>query len=104
MDRRPRNRDGRPVDPVPFVVVAGIGAMLAFSLGPLYGLAYGLSLRTALTVSAAAAVAIVGGAYQQFVRHGTPAAADVRRADADRLCYLALALGAILLGLSIPLL
>jgi len=104
MDRRLRNRDGRPVDPVPFVVVAGLGAMLALSVGPLYGLAYGLPLRTALAASAVATVAVVGGAYHEFVRRGTPAAVDVRRADAERLYYLALVLGATLVALSLPLL
>lgn len=61
---------------VPFVAVAGLGAMLVLSAGPLYGLAYGLSLRTRLTVSAADTVGIVAGAYHRFVRRATPDAVD----------------------------
>jgi hypothetical protein len=94
---RPRNRDGRPVDPVPFVVVAGLGGMLALSVGPLYGLAYGLSLRVALAVAA--------GAYHQLVRGARPAGAPgPTAADADWLLYVAVAFGVVLAGLSVPLL
>jgi hypothetical protein len=103
MDRRPRNRDGRPVDPVPFVVVAGLGAMLVLSAGPLYGLAYGLSLRAALAVSAVVTVGVAAGAYHQFVWRATPASVDGPGTDATRLYYVALALGAVLLALSLPL-
>lgn len=103
MDRRPRNRDGRPVDPVPFVVVAGLGAMLTLSAGPLYGLAYGLSLRAALAASAAVTVALAAGAYHQFVWRATPASVAAPTTEADRLYYLGLALGAAIVGLSLPL-
>jgi hypothetical protein len=102
---RPRNRDGRPVDPVPFVVVAGLGGMLALSVGPLYGLAYGLSLRVALAVSAAVALAVAAGAYHQLVRGARPAGAPgPTAADADWLLYVAVAFGVVLAGLSVPLL
>lgn len=77
--------------------------MFAFSVGPLYGLAYGLSLRTSLAVSAAVSLALVTGAYYAFVHRAAPVSAGVGT-DAARLYYLALALGAVLLGLSLPLL
>jgi len=37
-----RNRDGEPVDAVPFLISTGILGMLTLSVGPLYGLAYGV--------------------------------------------------------------
>ena len=104
MDHRPRNRDGRPVDPVPFVVVAGLGAMLTLSAGPLYGLAYGLSLRTGVAASAVVTVALIAGAYHQFVRLATPVSVDSAPTDATRLYYMGLALGSVILALSLPLL
>ena len=58
---RVRNRDGAPVDPVPFLVSAGMAVMLLFSTGPLYGLAYGLSVRTSLVLSTAFAATVVWG-------------------------------------------
>jgi len=78
--------------------------MLALSAGPLYGQAYGLSLRTALAASAAVTVALIAGAYHQFVWRATPAAVDGAPRDATRLYYMGLAFGAVLLALSLPLL
>jgi hypothetical protein len=106
MDHRPRNRHGRPVDPVPFVVVTGLGGMLALSVGPLYGVAYGVPLRTALVVSGVATLGIAAGAYHQFVWRATPDAVDGTGTGTDptRLYYMALVLGAVILGLSLPLL
>jgi hypothetical protein len=106
MDRHLRNRNGRPVDPVPFVVVSGLGAMLALSAGPLYGLAYGLSLRTSLAASAAVTLGVVAGAYHQFVWRGRPASAVGAGpvTDAARLYYMGVALGAVIVALSLPLL
>lgn len=103
MDPRPTNRDGRPVDPVPFVVVAGLGATLVLSAGPLYGLAYGLSLRTAVAASAAVTLGVVAGAYHQFVRWATPDSVDAPT-DVTRIYYMGLALGGVILALSLPLL
>jgi Zn-dependent protease len=100
MDRRPRNRHGHPVDPVPFVVVAGLGGMLALSVGPLYGLAYGLSLRVAFVASGVATLGLAAGAYHQFVWRASAAAVPT---DVDRLRDMALALGAVFLALSLPL-
>jgi len=99
-----RNRDGRSVDPVPFVVVAGLALMLTLSLGPLYGMAYGLSLRAAVAVSAGTSLAMVAAAYHRLVRIARPepggAATPVR---AQRLLYAALAFAAVVVGISLPL-
>lgn len=103
---RPRNRRGEPVDPVPFLVSAGLGFMLAFSIGPIYGLAYGLSLSAALVASGLAFAGIAAVAYAQFVRGAPPIDAGPLPAEPrfERLLYAALALGAVLAGLTLPLL
>lgn len=99
-----RNRHGHPVDPVPFVVSAGIGAMLLFSVGPLYGVSYGLSVATSLYVAAACAVAVTAASYHHLVwmaaPHGIAVPAALRF---EQLLYLAAAFGLVLLGLSLPL-
>lgn len=100
-----RNRDGEPVDPVPFVVCAGLAAMLCFSCGPLYGLAYGVSVRASLAVSAVATIAVTAVAYHRLVWAATPRWVDVPpQFRFERLIYVALALAVVLLALSVPLL
>lgn len=103
---RLRNRRGDPVDPVPFLVAAGLAFMLAFSFGPIYGLAYGLSLGASL---AAAAVAFAGAgwvAYRQLVRLAPAVDAGPLPAGPrfERLLYAGIALGVLLIGLTVPLL
>ncbi|WP_241686165.1 hypothetical protein [Halorubrum amylolyticum] len=80
--------------------------MLAFSLGPIYGLAYGLSLRPALALSGAAFAGATGVACCQLIR-------DAPALDAgplppgprvERLFYGALGLGVVLVALTLPLL
>lgn len=102
---RVRNRDGDPVDPVPFLVSVGLAAMLLFSAGPLYGLAYGISVRGSLAVSTVAAVAVTAFAYHRLVWVATPGWVDVpAELRFERLLYVALAFAVILVGLSVPLL
>ena len=102
---RIRNRDGDPVDPVPFIVSLGLAVMLLFSAGPLYGLAYGLSIRVSLGISAVGAVAVAAFAFHRLVWAATPSWVQVSAEFRfQRLLYVALAFGVILLGLSIPLL
>ena len=102
---RVRNRDGDPVDPVPFLVSAGLSAMLLFSTGPLYGLAYGLSVRVSLAAVTVAAVAVSAFAYHRLVWVAAPSwvvvPAELRF---QRLLYVAVAFGVVLLALSVPLL
>ena len=102
---RARNQDGDPVDPVPFLVSAGMSVMLLFSTGPLYGLAYGLSVRASLVLSAVGAVAVGAFAYHRLVWIATPPWVQVpAELRFQRLLYIALAFGVVLLGLSVPLL
>ncbi|WP_380680217.1 hypothetical protein [Salinigranum sp. GCM10025319] len=103
---RVRNRDGTPVDPVPFLVVVALAFLLTFSIGPVYAAAVGLSLPVGIGLSAAVFVAVSAGAYVRFVRRATPelraeVPPDRRLA---RLLYGALCLALLLLLLTLPLL
>lgn len=104
--RFPRNRRGEPVDPVPFLVSVGLAFMLAFSIGPIYGLAYGFPLSTSLWAAAVAFVALAAVAYAQLVR-GAPAV-DAGPLPVgprfERLLYAALGFGVVLAALTVPLL
>lgn len=101
-----RNREGTPVDPWPFVVVAGCGVLPVLSFGPLYLTALGVPLRAAVPACLVASGAIVAGAYHRYVRTRHPAV----RAGIDpgrrlqRLFYAALVLIGALLLLALPLL
>ncbi|MFB6305328.1 MAG: hypothetical protein ABEH47_09185 [Haloferacaceae archaeon] len=103
---RLRNRDGTPIDPWPFVVVAGCGVLPVLSFGPLYLGALGASLRASVAGSVAVSVAIVAGAYHRYVRNRRPRMRSEippgRRLQ--RLFYAALALIGVLLLLTVPLL
>ena len=55
-DMRLRNRDGSPVDPVPFLVLAAMAFAVAYSFGPIYFDALGVSLVPALALSTAEGV------------------------------------------------
>ncbi|ELZ54422.1 MULTISPECIES: hypothetical protein [Halorubrum] len=101
-----RNRRGEPVDPVPFFVTTGLGFVFAFSFGPMCGLAYGLSLSEALAASAGAFVGATLVAHRRLVDRAPPADAGALPPGPrfERLLYAALALGVLLVGLTIPLL
>ncbi|MFC7097328.1 hypothetical protein [Halobaculum marinum] len=100
-----RNREGDPVDPVPFLVVAGVAFMIVYSVGPIYLMALlGVDLATALAGSTAVYLLAAGVAYHRFVRTDrpdlraeTPAAWRFRR-----LVYAAVAFGLLLVLLSLP--
>ncbi len=100
-----QNRDGVPVDPVPFGVSAMLTFMLVFSIGPVYAQAYGFSLPGGITISTAVFVVSSGVAYYRLVWTATPGtprvAVDVRL---ERLLYLMLAMGTVLVGITVPLL
>ena len=103
---RVRNRDGTPVDPVPFLVVVALAFLLTFSVGPIYAAAVGLSFPAGLALSAGVFVAVSAGAYGRLVRRATPelraeVPPDRRLA---RLLYGALCLALLLVLLSLPLL
>ncbi|PSQ54613.1 hypothetical protein BRD22_12135 [Halobacteriales archaeon SW_8_68_21] len=105
-DRRLRNRRGDPIDPVPFVVCVGLAFMFAMSVGPLYGLAYGLSLAWSIALSALGFCAVALVAYRQLVRSAPPVDAGPLPVEPRfaRLAYAGIGLGIVLVGLSLPLL
>jgi len=69
---RPGNRTGTPVDPVPFIVVAGLSFLLCYSYGPLYLMELGAELSGALGYSTMTFLALVGLAYYRFVWTARP--------------------------------
>ena len=103
---RLRNRAGDPVDPVPFLVVAATTLATAYSFGPIYGLAYGLSLRAALVASTAVFLATTAAAYWRLVWTYGPARREVLSAGTRfrRLLYAAAVLAVAMLALGLPLL
>ncbi len=98
------NRRGVPIDPVPFIVVTGLGCMLLLSFGPLYGQAFGLSLSSALLVSITLSAVVTVGAFYWEVWDGTPAAETPVELRAERLYYGTLAFAVIFVVLTLPLL
>ncbi|QLD88934.1 hypothetical protein HWV07_07785 [Natronomonas salina] len=69
---RLRNSDGTPVDPVPFLVVALLGVMIAIAWGPLYLKSHGVGQPTAVTASVGLAAATVGSSYYRYVWTANP--------------------------------
>lgn len=63
-----RNKDGSPVDPVPFLLVTVIGFTVSFSFGPPYFLALGVELPRALVICGVLVVVVGGIAYHRYVR------------------------------------
>lgn len=99
-----RNREGTPVDPWPFVVVCGMGFLLAFSFGPGYLLSAGLDLAAALAVSALVFVGSVAVAYHRLVWRARP---DLRGeipapVRLRRIVYWGVVVALLLFGLSLP--
>ncbi len=99
------NRDGNPVEPWPFVAVAGTGVLPVLSFGPLYLGALGLPLRAGIGVSIAVSAVVVGVAYHRLVLTYRP---DVRARlpageRARRLFWTTLVLVGVFVLLSLPL-
>ncbi len=107
-DFRPRLRNsrGRAVDPVPFIVVSGLAFMILFSFGPLYGLAFGVSVSWGLVTSAVIFVGVTAIAYHRLVWRARPELSGEIPASlrAQWLFYLMVALAILIAGLAIPLL
>ncbi|SNR44346.1 hypothetical protein [Halorubrum vacuolatum] len=105
VSERIRNRRGERIDPVPFVVSTALGFMLALSVGPIYGLSYGLSLRWSLGLSTLAFLLLTAIAYDQFVRSAPARDAGPLPAAPrfERLLYAAVGLGIVLVALTVPL-
>ncbi|GAB7009783.1 hypothetical protein [Halorubrum trueperi] len=103
---RIHNKHGDRIDPVPFVVTVGLAFMLALSFGPIYGLAYGLTLTTSLALSTLAFAGAAALAYDQLVRAAPAIDAGPLPPGPrfERLLYAALGLGVVLVALTLPLL
>ncbi|KTG11668.1 hypothetical protein AUR64_00305 [Haloprofundus marisrubri] len=100
------NRDGTPVDAVPFLVAASLTFALTFAFGPAYGLSLGLSLPVAVAASGVVYAVAAAGAYHRLVWTANP---DVRREVPAgtrllKLLYFVAAVFLLLLFLSILLL
>jgi len=103
---RPVNNAGTAVDPVPFLVVGGLGFLVCYSCGPIYLLSYGLGLPGALALTTAVWVATTAVAYHRFVWTARP---EIRSEIPPTLRLRRIGLGvltvfAVLLLLTVPLL
>jgi len=101
-----RNRHGDRVDPVPFLVTAGLAFTFALSFGPIYGLSYGLTLATSLAASTLAFAAATALAYHRLVRLAPPVDAGPLPPGPriERLLYAGAGLGVLIVALTVPLL
>lgn len=99
------NRDGVAVDPVPFVVIAGMASLLLCSFGPLYGQALGMRLSTAVACSIGLSVVAAVIAYYRQVWSVSPDIEAELPAGlrAERLFHLMAVLTVVIVGLAIPL-
>lgn len=61
------NSRGNAVDPVPFLVVAGLAVVGCYGMGPPYLMAFGLAQAEALALSTAALAATTAAAYHRLV-------------------------------------
>ena len=95
------NRDGTPVDPVPFVVVSGLACMLLLSLGPLYGQAFGFSLSSSLVVSIVVSIGVTVASFYWQVWDTYPLEETPVEIRFERLFYGALAFGVIVVALTL---
>ncbi len=100
-----RNRRGDRIDPVPPLVSLALAFMLVFSFGPIYGLSYGLSLRSSIVVSAGVFGVAATVVYAQLVRSAPPVDAGERPVAPriERLVYVMIAIVVVLVGLTVPL-
>ncbi|WP_251341885.1 hypothetical protein [Haloplanus halophilus] len=103
---RLRNREGTPVDAVPFLVVTAMAGLVAFSFGPIYCIAVGLEGPAVIGVPALAFGGAVAVAYRRLVHAARPdLRAEIPTAQRIRgLFYAALVGAALLVALSLPLL
>ncbi|MFB6140076.1 MAG: hypothetical protein ABEJ26_06550 [Halosimplex sp.] len=101
-----RNREGRAVDPVPFLVVTGMAFAVAYSFGPIYFAALGLSIGHGVAVSTGLFAAATAGTYYRMVWTFSPTHREMVPAGDrfDRLVVATLVcIGAVVL-LGLPLL
>jgi len=100
-----RNRNGNPVDPVPFLVVSVLGFAVSFSFGPGYAMELGASLPTALAVATVASGLTVAVAYHRYVWTERPGLrGEVPAADRFRRLLYGVVVGFLLVAaLALPL-
>ncbi len=96
-------RDGEPVDPVPFLVVAATGLLMAVSFMPVYVLALGGSQAVGVGAALLAAGAFTALAYRWMVTgRSEQARREVPPAERLRtIVYGVLVVVALLAGLSL---
>jgi len=106
IELRVHNRHGDPVNPVPFLVTVGIAFASALSVGPIYGLSYGLTLAASLGLSTLAFAVAAAVGYHQLVRHAPPIDAGPLPPGprVERLLYAGVGLGILIVALTLPLL
>lgn len=93
---RLRNREGVPVDPVPFLVVALLAGTVLIAFGPLYLLEFGLSIEIAVVLSVVAALGAAALSYHRFVWTANPLTREEVPA-ATRYLHLLYAIAALVL-------
>lgn len=100
-----RNRDGRTVDAVPFVVSCGAAFLLLYSFIPLYLHAFGLSLAEALGATTGIYAVAIATAYDRQVLRADPSHREEvpARLRFRWLYYLMLVTVGVVLLLSLPL-
>ena len=100
-----RNDRGTPVDPVPFLVVAATAFTVSYSYGPLYLMALGVDLPSALLACGVVTGGAVAAAYHRYVRRARPELRAEVPVDARlrRFFYGVLVGMAVLAGLALPL-
>ena len=67
-----RNREGRPVDPVPFLVVTGLAFLGSYSFVPVYCLSLGLSMHVSTGTSTVVFLGLSAVTYHRMVWAARP--------------------------------
>lgn len=95
-----RNKYGRPVDPVPFLVVVLGTVMVSYSYGPLYLMALGLGLGDSLLACGAVVVAATGAAHHRMVWTARPELrAEIPATVRFKRLFYAVLIGVVVLAL-----
>lgn len=96
-DMRLRNDQGKPVDPVPFVVTVTAAFLALYSFGPGYLLGLGLTLPESLAVVTAAFGSTTAVSYHWHVRRARPE----RRGEVPGTVRLKRLYYAVLIGMAV---
>lgn len=90
------NREGSPIDPVPFIVVALLGVMVAIAWGPLYLKSHGVDESVAVAASVALAAVAVCASFYRYIWSANPnVRAEVPAAVRYRKLLYAIVIGVI---------